>query len=130
MRYLGIDYGEKRMGVAVSDEDRKIAFPLVELTDLGIKNRAVTAIKSIIKKEGVEKIILGIPVMFGKEESQAARNIRDFGEKLQKTVRIPLVYENEMFTTRLVEQSGVKKKHSNKAAAALILQSYLDKHSK
>lgn len=127
MRYLGIDYGEKRMGVAVSDEDSKIAFPLAELTNLGTEDRVVTAIKKIIKKEGIGKIILGIPVIFGKEESRVIRNIRDFGKKLQKIINTPLVYENEMFTTRLVKQSGVQKKHSNKAAAALILQAYLDK---
>jgi putative holliday junction resolvase len=126
MRYLGIDYGKKRIGLAISDEGGAIAFPRTQLT---IYNSQLTikSINDILKKEEVEKIVVGLPVTFGGKESAQTREARAFGEKLQKALQLPVEFENELLTTKMAFRGGVAKNKVDAASAAILLQSYLDK---
>lgn len=127
MRYLGIDYGHKKIGIAVSDEEGRIAFPLVELpAEFG---GFVKEIKKIIKKKSIQKIIIGLPVTFSGKESFQTRAVREFGCELERVVQLPVEYENEVLSTKLAERGGTPQKMINAASAAIILQSYLDKKS-
>lgn len=125
MRYLGIDYGHKRIGIAISDEEGRMAFPLTELpAEFG---NFVKEIRKIIKKESVEKIVIGLPITFGGKESFQAKAVKEFGRELGKMVQLPMEYENEVLSTKLAERAGTPKSKINASAAAVILQSYLDK---
>jgi len=129
MRYLGIDYGEKRIGLAMSDPGALIAFP--KKTLLNFKNqRALEQLKTLITEEKISGVVVGLPIALDGRYTAETQKALDFGEMLKKELKLPLEYENEMLTTHFVEQSGVKKEHTDAAAAAVILQSYLDKRKK
>lgn len=124
MRYLGIDYGRKRIGIAISDEDGQIAFPKETVSE-----QAIVRIKKIIKEEGIRKVVIGLPKMPDGRETEETHEVRAFADKLRKSVKIPVVFEDELFTTRIVRGEGMKKNQTDRSAAALILQSYLDKQN-
>jgi putative Holliday junction resolvase len=122
MRYLGIDYGRKRIGLALSDKEGKVAFPYSVVSDL--KRVAVAA-----KKEGAGKIIIGLPVSFSGKESKQAEETRAFAEKLKKRVKLPIEFENEILSTKIASKTAPKGK-LDASAAAIILQSYLDRETR
>jgi len=126
MRCLGIDYGKKRIGIAISDPGGRIAFPAKIISNRGMA-RAGKEVSSFAKKEGAEKIILGLPVGLDGKETKESEEVRRFASELKKNVSLPIEFENEMFTSRIAEKSRLKKKPVDASAAAIILQSYLDK---
>ncbi len=155
MRYLGIDYGQKRIGVAISDEGGALAFPFdlfqktspLKKNKLGkfkvVKERwsekeskAVSKeIAALCRQEKVGAIVVGLPLDFSGKETAMTREVRKFAAILKKITNKPVVLEREFLTTKLAErkfrEAGVKKKQMkgkiDAAAAAEILQSYLDK---
>lgn len=126
MRYLGIDYGKKRIGVAISDPEGRIGFPFSELQVFNSR-LTVIEIKKIIRKEKIAKVIIGLPRSLQGQDTEQTREVRAFADKLKKAISIPVEFENEMLTTKIAKNSGVKKGYIDAAAAAIILQSYLDK---
>ncbi len=126
MRYLGIDYGKKRIGTALSDEEGRLAFPMVVLQNTGF-SAVVKKIEKIAKKEGVSKIVIGLPMTFGGQVSEQTRNVKEFGEKLAGLLQLPMEYENEVLSTKMAERGETVNEHIDSASAAIILQSYLDK---
>lgn len=131
-RLLAIDFGEKRTGIAVTDELQIIASGLttVETPEL------LTFLAEYIDKENVELFIVGKPKQMNNEESESETHIQPFLEKLSKKFpNIPIHREDERFTSKMAFQtmidSGLKKKQRrNKAlideiSATIILQSYL-----
>src|SRR3989344_6612058 len=129
MRYLGIDYGEKRIGVAVSDPLGRIAFPKKTIFNRGMA-KVMAEFRALVEEEKISLVVLGLPIgLDGKDTDQTLR-VRDFAENLKKELKIEVKFENEMLTTHYVEGPGlIKKEHTDEAAAAVILQSYLDKIS-
>ena len=127
MRYLGIDYGAKRIGIAVSDDEGRIAFPMGV-----IMNRGKSALKKIIeraKKEQAQIIVVGLPMGLDGKETEQTKTIKLFTATLAQAIEIPVEMENEMFTSRMAVGSGMKGDHVDAASAAIILQSYLDKEN-
>ena len=124
MRYLGIDYGEKRVGLALSDEEGQIALPYRTVSNT---KTLFNEIAAVIKQENVGRIVVGLPVPFSGGESEQTREVKKFIEKLKKLSGAPVDTENEIFTTKMAKDSGVQQEHLDKASAAIILQSYLDK---
>lgn len=124
---LGIDWGKKKIGLALSDKKNKIAFPFKTL-----KNKSQTStlekIKEICEKNSVERVILGLPQSFDGEEHETAKKVRSFGQKLKKTLNIDLKYENEIFTSKIAQAKS--NQNIDKRAASIILQSYIDKKNK
>ena len=121
MRYLGIDYGAKRIGLALSDSEGSIAFPHATVG-------SVEEVVEVISREGVERVIIGLPLtLHGKESDESAR-VRQFVSELSKRVQLPIAFENEVFTTKLAERHTPREK-ADASAAALILQSYLDREN-
>ncbi|MBI2640780.1 MAG: Holliday junction resolvase RuvX [Candidatus Sungbacteria bacterium] len=129
MRYLGIDYGTKRIGIALSDQGGRVAFPKKVIANRG-GERAVTEIKTIIEREKVSEIVVGLPVSLDGRETEIMKEARHFAEILQQGLSIPVHLENEMLTTHMAKRDGIKKEHIDEAAAALILQAYLDKQNR
>lgn len=126
MRYLGIDYGEKRIGIAVSDPGGKIAFPKKVIFNRG-NPRMWKQLKSLLEEEEISEIVVGLPVALDGRETEETRKVCAFAEILKKEISRPVHFENEMLTTHMVERLGVKREHTDAAAAAVILQSYLDR---
>ena len=124
MKYLGIDYGDKRVGIAVSDPEGKIAFPKSTLFN---NPRLIENLKRLIKEEKISKIVVGLPLTLDKSETEQSGKTRVFAKNLKNAVNITVDFENEMLTTRLVERAGIKKERIDESSAALILQSCLDK---
>lgn len=128
MKYLGIDYGSKRVGIATSDQHGKISFPKKILYNRG-NQYLFDQLESFIKEEGIVRVVVGLPIGLDGKDTEQTRIIREFADKLKKAVDIPVEFENEMFTSHMVTEHGVPKEHTDEAAAAVILQSYLDKAS-
>ncbi len=147
MRILGIDYGEKKIGIAISDERAKFAFPH-GVIDNTSANLVLNVIKIICDKNNVGKIIIGQSLDFKMEPNPIMKRVEKFKSFLEERLKIPIEYENEILTTKQAERrmakarpppatikysvsnSWRKKKQREKthtSAAALILQSYLDK---
>ena len=126
MRYLGIDYGKKRVGIAISDPGGRIAFPHTTLFR-GQMSVVTTKIRMILDGERISKIIVGLPIGLGGNDTEETREVRKFADELKKTTPLPIEFENEMFTSRMAKSAGVKKERLDASAAAIILQSYLDK---
>ena len=127
MRVLGIDYGNARIGIAMGDTETCIAGPLTVLENHG-DDRSIIAIQELIKKEQIEKIIVGLPLGKEGEETEQSKRIRSFISKLEE---IGMIIEtiNERFTSQIalhhVHERGEKGKRDDLAASA-ILQSWLD----
>ena len=116
MKYLGLDHGDKRIGIAVSDETMTFAFPRVVLHNT---KTIFKEIKKICGDENIAKIVVGMPISFSGGKSAQAENTEKFGKELEAFLGVPVEYENEIFTTKIGRDDA--------SAAALILQSYLDK---
>jgi len=133
MRILGIDYGSKRIGLAISDEEGLLAFPYLTCETEKLKKERYNLLKEICKKESVEKIVIGLPISFSGKEEQQARDTRGFAQDLKEALNLPVEFENEVLTTELAKRhfKGMGYKHVkvklDASAAAIILQSYLDK---
>lgn len=136
MKILSIDYGDKKTGLAISDENEKLASRFLTVKNRSLKN-LIKEIKNIILENNISKIILGIPIGF-KGESAQTRNIKEFSAELSKNINIPIIEMNEIFTSKMAEENlknaGIKreelKKIIDQEAARIILQDYLNKENK
>jgi len=131
MRILGVDYGEKRVGLAITDELKLLSHSLkvVDTTN------SISEIKKVLDEYGnIEKIVVGIPINLKGEVSFKAKQVLNWIEKLKKEVNIPVVTWDERFTTVSAEdfllEANVKRKNRkkiiDKMSAQIILQNYLD----
>lgn len=132
-RILGIDYGTKRIGVALSDVEAKFGQPyLVISNSRSTANEAIAQIVDIVKKEQVAGIVLGESKDFKGQDNAVMVEIRDFKKALENALAllspaVPVVFEPEFLTSHQAEYFQGKHDLLDASAAALILQSYLDK---
>lgn len=127
--FLGIDYGEKRIGLATGDLETKIASPFMILENNG-DNFVLANIKDICEKEKVEKIIVGMPLTMDSKEGEQAKEVLSFIDYLKSNLEIPIEVEDERMTSKMVNNlGGVERgrKERDAVSAMFILQSYLDK---
>ena len=131
MRILSVDYGEKRIGLAVCDKKEMLANRFLTLKNKSLE-KSIEEIKKIILKENIKKIVVGIPIGF-KNKSEQTKIIEKFIGKLEKNISIPIIKINEIFTSKMAKknlrEAGVKdvKKVIDQEAARIILESYLEK---
>lgn len=132
-RFLGVDPGERRIGLAVSDPSGTIASPY-GFIDV-IEGAAVAEIATLVADIEADVIVVGLPIGLDGQEGRAARKSRELGRAIETDVDIDVVYWDERFTTVTAEQmligSGMsRKKRKNtrdQVAAAVMLQGYLDR---
>ena len=122
---MGIDYGARRIGLAVADGEMNIATPLGVILKEN-DAQAIAEIQIVFKQERVDRVIMGLPLAHNGSETKESFEVRAFAEKLKGEVSVPMAFENEMLTTRMATHAGVRKEDTDAASAALILQSYLD----
>lgn len=127
MKSLGIDYGNKRIGIAVSDDSGILAFPFTTVENTPA---AFSEIQRIVKEEKIEAVVVGMPMSFSGGISPQAQTVRRFGDALAGSLTCSVAYENELFTTTMAERSGASKATVDQSAAAIILQSWIDRNKK
>ncbi|HEX7724455.1 MAG TPA: Holliday junction resolvase RuvX [Candidatus Paceibacterota bacterium] len=125
MRYLGIDYGSKRVGVAISDESARFAFP--ERVISNDKN-LIDAIETLAREHNITHIIIGESRKYDMTANPIQEDIIDFKEHLEGR-GFAVILELEFMTSQQAEREQGKHAKIDASAAALILQSYLDKQS-
>jgi putative Holliday junction resolvase len=132
-RALGIDHGEKRVGLALSDEEGRIAHPLATL-ERRDHAKLIEQIADIAREREVTTFVVGLPLHLDGSEGASARRARRFAEKLGEKTAITVVLWDERMTTALADralaEAGVRAKSRkdkvDRVAAALLLQSWLD----
>ena len=141
MTALGLDVGERRIGVAKSDPTGQLASPLstvIRETD----RQAVDAIATLARQHGVSTLVIGLPLGANGEETDQSRRIRAFSRKLRTVPQTRVVFSDERFTTETAEEAlrsvrprrgapserrrEAERRRVDAAAAAVILQDYLD----
>ena len=140
MRCMGLDYGTKTVGVALSDELLLTAQPYETIVrEKANKLRKTLArIEEIIAAMDVKEIVLGYPRNMNNTLGERAAATDEFREMLERRTGLPVVLVDERLTTvqadRILEETGVaqsgRKEHIDKMAAAIILQTYLDGRSR
>lgn len=134
-RILGIDVGEARIGLALSDELGMLAHPLE--TILVKEGKPAHRVAEVIRREGVATVVIGLPRNMNGTYGPAAEKVREFAKKLEASVRVTVRFWDERLTTvaaqKSLHQAGKKVKESrqviDQVAAQLILQGYLDSES-
>ena len=134
-RALGIDFGKRRVGLALSDKLGLIASPYKTIIYLSEKD-LIREIKNIVLEKEIEIIVLGLPLNMKGEDSIQTKKVRSFKKHLSE-LKLPIVYEDERFSSILAKNSlvlqnvktGHNKSEVDRTAAAIILQQYLDKNS-
>lgn len=130
-RIMGIDFGDSRIGIALSDPLGIMASPLTIITRTE-ETRDIEAIIDIIHQNEVGRIIMGLPISMDGTIGKQAEKVKQFAAKLDKRVDIPVEFKDERLSTvvakNLVQEvrKTDRKTRYDAAAAALILQSYLD----
>ncbi len=103
MRVLGIDFGEKRVGLAVSDPGAQYALPLTTLERKNDRSLA-RAIHRLATEHGVTRLVLGEPLNLDGSRGTAAERIRRFGDRLERTTGLPVQYIDEALTSVEAEE--------------------------
>lgn len=128
MRLLGIDFGKKRVGIAVSDEEEKIAFPKVVYSN---DQKLIGRIANYCKENLISRIVLGESKNFKGEDNPVMKDILKFKAKIERTTSLPVCMEPEFLTSSEAEKMRAEEDGGSEmidaSAAAIILQSYLDK---
>jgi putative Holliday junction resolvase len=132
-RILGLDFGTRRIGIALSDPGRTMAFPVEVYEPHGTEPDA-RFFRELVRENEIDRIVLGLPLHTSGRESELAVRARNFGEWLTSVTGCSIVYFDERYTSVEAEQSlidaGLTRKQRNarrdKLAAQIMLQSYLD----
>lgn len=135
MRIAAIDFGLKRIGIALSDERKKLALPY-ETVEGGRKGVANTAAALAKRKGEIEKILVGLPLLMSGEKGEMAKEVETFAKALEAATGIPVELCDERLSSKMADRGmkelSMKRKERaeriDMAAAALLLQSYLDKN--
>ena len=134
MRALGLDVGERRIGVAVSDPDGTVAVP-VTVIERKSEAAALGEITALIRDHDIDRIIVGMPLSLDGNLGKQAETVQAFEQSLKECTDVPVVDWDERLSTlhaeRMMVEAGVKrgkrKRRLDSVAAAIILQGYLDR---
>jgi putative holliday junction resolvase len=132
-RILGLDYGTKRVGAALSDPGRTIAFPAEVYALRGAKHDAIHY-RELVEENDVDRIVIGLPLHTSGREGQSAALARTFGDWLIAVTGRPVIYHDERYSTveadqRLIDAGLKREKRKDlrdQLAAQIMLQGYLD----
>lgn len=127
MRLLGIDYGKKRVGIALSDDKGMMAFPKAVLPN---DNFLVTSIGEMVRGHDVKTIVIGESKDYKMNDNPIMSKLRLFADELGRETGIVVVYEPELLTSHQAAQAvhiSGKTDMIDASAASIILQSYIDR---
>lgn len=127
VRYLALDLGERRIGLAVGDEAVGISRPLRSLRRRG-GEADLAAVRAIARAEEVVALLFGLPLTLRGEEGHEARRARELGERIARSLGLPFEFADERLTTKQARRYAAGRDFDvDAAAAALLLQSHLDR---
>lgn len=126
MKYLGIDYGSKKVGIALSDETGFFAFPkgIIPTKDF------FDYVLKLAKKEEIDGFVLGRSVNNQGDENTVMAQVKNFKEKLEQETKLPVVFEREDFSSVEAHRYQTDRGNRDDSAAAIILQRFLDKENR
>jgi putative Holliday junction resolvase len=126
VRWLAIDPGEARVGLAVCDPDERVAVPL----EVVPASAAFPAIRAIVAREEIGGIVIGLPLLPSGDEGDAAQMARRLGARIARSIEIEIVYEDERLTSVAAEErsrsAGGRGGPSDDLAAAILLEQFLE----
>lgn len=135
-RIMGLDYGDKTVGVAISDEMQLTAQPVETIVRERINKmrRTFARIEDLIEEYDVETIVIGLPKKLNNEEGERCKLTREFGSRIEQRTGLTVVYQDERLTTvsadAVLQEGGIRKdrrkQYLDKMAASILLQTYLD----
>jgi len=136
-RFLGIDHGSKRIGLAVSDPGATLASPLTTIAASGDLSDQVEAVLSCAEEYDIDAFVVGLPLNMDDTEGNQAKTVRRFGAELQRISGKPVQYFDERLSSNAAEEmlrpaELTRKKHKarlDRVAAFVILQGFLDARS-
>jgi putative Holliday junction resolvase len=123
MKYLGIDFGSKRIGLAVSDENSEFAFPFSVLPN---SEKAAEEIAEICRQKNIGTIVVGDSENFQMEKNEIMKDVLPFAEKLRKISGLPVLFHPEFLSSAEAERLQGKNDMLDASAAAIILKSFLE----
>ncbi|MFL3020806.1 MAG: Holliday junction resolvase RuvX [Acidimicrobiales bacterium] len=134
MRAVGIDLGEKRIGVAISDSGGSLATPYEVVTRTGSRDEDHRRIKAIVEEVEAEILVVGLPLSLDGTEGKAAQGARQEAEAIGQTVSVPIELHDERLTTveaeRILKEQGLdaaeRRNVVDKVAAAILLQAWME----
>lgn len=124
MRILGIDYGAKRIGLAISDELGLLARELDIVSPVDFFRR----LPGLIEEYEIESIVLGVPLNMSGQDTEKTKEARAFQRKIEEASGIPVHGVDERLSSQMAEHISGSNKNLDSLAAQIILQNYLDKH--
>ena len=128
MRILSLDFGTKRIGIAISDPLGKYALPL----EIVNKNDIINILERLIEQENISRIIMGNPINMDGSESEIGKQVLQFKRELEKKLKIPVILVDERFSSMEAEKTlkCIGERHLRKKrdaiSACLILEKYLE----
>ena len=130
---IGLDIGEKTIGIAISDKSKTIASPIFTINRKGNRNDFKELLK-LFDKYNVSGIVIGLPLSLNGEENNSTRRVREFADYLKKNTDLIMTFQDERFSSDVVFKELRKnsisitkiKKRINHLAASYILQGFLD----
>jgi putative Holliday junction resolvase len=133
---MGLDVGDKWIGVALSDPGGILASPLTRIDRAGVES-PLAAIRRLVSEHDVKLVVAGLPYSMDGSLGQQAERVRDFLQELSESLEVPIETRDERLSTvaasrRMIEagaKKGSRKERIDAAAAAFILQGYLDQMS-
>lgn len=133
MRYLGLDVGDRTIGVAISDETGTLATGLASLARVGPK-KDLKALSALVREHGAGEVVVGLPRKLDGSIGPQAQKVLAFMDALRPAVRVPVVPWDERFTSVVAQKALIEGEVSrkdrkalvDKVSAILILQNYLD----
>ena len=125
VRWLGVDTGKRRVGIAACDPEERVAVPL----EVVPASAAFPAIRAIAAREGIGGIVVGLPLLLDGREGESARLARRLGDRIERALRLPVEYEDERLSTVAAEREGDGSPRDD-VAAALILQQFIDRRTR
>lgn len=123
-KFLGIDYGTKRVGIALSDDGGSMAFPRTVLPN---NKHLLRQIEALCAAEGVAEIVIGESLNYAQKPNPLMEHITPFKKELENATHLPVHFEREFMTSAEARHLQGDVHSLDASAAALILQSYLDK---
>jgi putative holliday junction resolvase len=136
VRIMALDYGERRIGVALSDPDGIFAQPLLCLDRRKLPGKKLwSRIASLVREHAVERLVLGLPLHMDGRQGEQAAEVKVFGERLAQQTGLPVEYVDERWTTleaeRAMRELGVRRARASgqldATAAALLLRTFLER---
>lgn len=125
MNILGVDYGEKRIGLAWMQTGLDVVLPFGKV-EVKNEDQALTELVNLIKEERIDLVIIGLPLNLNGTENKHTEKIRKFAEMLKSRVDIKMEYVNEMFSSQQADKMGSGVSRDEKSAM-VILESYKNK---